>query len=246
MHPSRPHCKILGLALALPVLGLPAQTPRAADAKVCLNCHKPAPGNLRGNFDAYAPMTSSFQVKIDDAIEVLRFDKATLKVKSAEPGPSLGETLKAIRKGHEVRVEYQEKDGVKVAQVLSVKPPVSLDLKDTISLAELERLVALGPEKGGYFLVDCRPAPRFQEGSIPTAVNLPFPAFDQNVDKLPADRHARIIYYCSGKTCNMSPGSLRKAQKLGYTNVKHLTAGISGWQAAGEKMEKAHEAEHGT
>jgi len=118
-----------------------------------------------------------------------------------------------------------------VATVLAVKPPVSLATEETVSLAEVERLVALGPEKGNYFLVDCRPAPRFQEGNIPTAVNLPFPAFDKLVDKLPAEKGALIIYYCSGKTCNMSPGSLRKAQKLGYTNVKVFVDGMPGWYA---------------
>jgi rhodanese-related sulfurtransferase len=115
--------------------------------------------------------------------------------------------------------------------VLSVKPPVTLDTSETVSLAEVERLVALGPEKGKYFLADCRPAQRFQEGNIPTAVNMPFPAFDKIVAKLPADKSTLIIYYCSGKTCNMSPGSLRKAQKLGYTNVKVFVDGMPGWYA---------------
>jgi rhodanese-related sulfurtransferase len=126
-------------------------------------------------------------------------------------------------------VEYTEKDGVKTAQVVSVKPPVSLAMNETISLTEVEKFVAMGPEKGRYFLVDCRPAPRFQEGNIPTAVNLPFPSFDKLVDKLPKDKGALIIYYCSGKTCNMSPGSFRKAQSLGYTNVKVFVDGMPGW-----------------
>ena len=28
------------------------------------------------------------------------------------------------------------------------------------------------------------------------------------------------------------------AKKLGYTNIKHLVAGIQGWKSAGEKIEK--------
>jgi len=31
----------------------------------------------------------------------------------------------------------------------------------------------------------------------------------------------------------------KKAVALGYTNVKHFSAGISGWTSAGEKVEKA-------
>lgn len=219
------------LLAALTALSLAAQapTPRPTMAKVCTNCHTPAPRTLHGNFDNLALKNSSFQMKLDEATEVLRFDKAALKVHSKETGATLEETLKAIKKGHEVRVEYTERDGQKVATVLSVKPPVSLAAEETISLAEVERLVAQGPEKGQYLLVDCRPTPRYQEGNIPTAVNLPFPAFDKLVDRLPKDKGALIIYYCSGKTCNMSPGSLRKAQKLGYTNVKVFVEGMPGW-----------------
>ena len=173
----------------------------------------------------------SFQVKLDDATEVFRYDQTSLKVKTLEPGATVEDSLKAIKKGHEVRVEYTEKEGVKTAQVVSVKPPVSLAMNETISLGDVEKLVAMGPEKGKYFLVDCRPAPRFQEGNIPTAVNLPFPAFDKLVDRLPKDKGTLIVYYCSGKTCNMSPGSFRKAQKLGYTNVKVFVDGMPGWNA---------------
>jgi len=137
--------------------------------------------------------------------------------------------FKSIAKGHEVRVQYTEKDGVKTAVVVAVKPPVKLAANETISLDEVQKLVAMGPEKGRYFLYDSRPAPRFMEGAIPTAVNLPFPAFDKNVDKLPADKSALVIFYCSGKTCNMSPGSLAKARKLGYTNAKVFIDGMPAW-----------------
>jgi rhodanese-related sulfurtransferase len=204
-------------------------TPRSLAAKICINCHQTAPGNIRGNFDNFAGKVQSFQVKLDETMEVFRYDKATLKVKTHEAGTTIEDSLKAIKKGHEVRVEYTEKDGVKTAQVVSVKPPVSLAMNETIPLSEVEKLVAMGPEKGKYFLVDCRPAPRFQEGNIPTAVNLPFPSFDKLVDRLPKDKGALIIYYCSGKTCNMSPGSFRKAQSLGYTNVKVFVDGMPGW-----------------
>jgi len=214
-----------GLAAADPAPARPTM------AKICANCHTPAPKTLRGTFDNLALKNDSFQLKIDETTEVIRFDRASLKVLSHDQKPTLDETLKGIARGHEVRVEFMEKDGAKVASVLSVKPPVSLSEAETVTLAEVEKLVALGPEKGKYFLADCRPAPRFQEGNIPTAVNMPFPAFDKIVDRLPADKGMRIIYYCSGKTCNMSPGSLRKIQKLGYTNARVFVDGMPGWYA---------------
>jgi rhodanese-related sulfurtransferase len=218
-------------AAALPMcLGAAeGQTPKPVSAKICQTCHTTEAGQLRGNFDLLANLSSSIQVRLDERVEVLRYDKTTLKVLSPEPGATVNDTLKAIKKGHEVRVEFTEKDGVKTATLLAVKPPVKLAAHETATLEEVQSLVSLGPEKGKYFLFDSRPASRFQEGSIPTAVNLPFPAFDKLVDKLPADKNALVIFYCSGKTCNMSPGSLAKARKLGYTNAKVFIDGMPGW-----------------
>jgi len=206
-----------------------AQTPRPTHGKMCLLCHQPAPATLRGNFDALAFQNGTLQMKVDDSTEVLRYDRAAIKVLGKEQAESAEAALKAIKKGHEIRVEYTEAGGVKTATVVSVKPPVEVAASERISLEELQKLVALGPEKGKYFLFDSRPPVRFQEGNIPTAVNLPFPAFDQNLGKLPADKHALVIFYCSGKTCNMSPGSLAKARKLGYTQVKVFVDGMPAW-----------------
>ncbi|HJW72624.1 MAG TPA: rhodanese-like domain-containing protein [Geothrix sp.] len=202
---------------------------KPASAKICATCHTTEAGNLRGHFDNLVLKNDSFQLKIDDRMEVLHFDKATVKVITPEPAANVEAAFKSIAKGHEVRVQYAEKEGVKTALVVAVKPPVKLAAQETITLDELQKLVAQGPEKGHYFLFDSRPAPRFMEGAIPTAVSLPFPAFDKQVDKLPADKHALVIFYCSGKTCNMSPGSLQKAKKLGYTQAKVFVDGMPGW-----------------
>lgn len=219
---------LLSLALGASVL-LPAQSPKPTHGKMCLLCHQPAPATLRGNFDALAFQNNTLQMKVDDSTEVLRYDKKAIRVISPEKAESPEAALKAIKKGHEIRVEYTEAGGVKTATVVSVKPPVEVAASERMNLEEIQKLVALGPEKGKYFLFDSRPPVRFQEGNIPGAVNLPFPAFDKNIDKLPADKNALVIFYCSGKTCNMSPGSLAKAKKLGYSNVKVFVDGMPAW-----------------
>ena len=219
----------LVLAVSCAALGAVDAPAKPASAKICTTCHTTDANNLRGHFDNLALKNNSFQLKVDERTEVLRYDKATVKVITPEPAADLDAAFKSIAKGHEVRVQYTEKDGVKTAVVVAVKPPVKLAANETVTLDELQKLVAMGPEKGGYFLFDSRPAPRFMEGTIPTAVNLPFPAFDKNVDKLPADKNALVIFFCSGKTCNMSPGSLTKARKLGYTNAKVFIDGMPAW-----------------
>lgn len=181
----------------------PAQGAKAKPsiAKLCTNCHEAEAGSLRGNFESVAYKTQSIQIKIDEATEIIKFDKATLQTLNIKPDPeTAAEPLRALKKGKEIRIAFTEKDGVKHASLVSAKPPIEVAPEKLVTTAEIEQLVAMGPEKGGYVLIDARPAPRFQEGAIPTAINIPFAAFDKMVDKLPQDKAAQIIYYCGGFT----------------------------------------------
>jgi hypothetical protein len=177
-----------------------APQPRPTVAKVCANCHQPQPGNLRANFDSVAYKTRSIQVKIDEATEILRFDESLKLANIQAPADAPDQPLRALKKGKEVRIEYTEKDGKKFATLVSAKPPIKVAPEKQVKTEDVEKLVAQGPEKGTYMLIDARPLPRFQEGSIPTAVNIPFPAFEKMKDRLPADKAMLIVYYCAGVT----------------------------------------------
>ena len=48
-----------------------------------------------------------------------------------------------------------------------------------------------------------------------------------------------IVAYCGGPSCGAYKRGAAAAKKLGYTNVKRLAAGISGWKKAGADLEKA-------
>jgi len=200
-------------------------------AKICSNCHS-EPRAVFGYFDNVAFKARTIQVKIDDAVELIKFDEDEIKVVNAEGKTGDGDFLKdnRVKKGHEIRVDYDVENGVKKAVKLVVKPPVKIPAEMLMSTADLEKLVAQGPDKGKYFLFDSRPLPRFQEGAIPTAVNLPFPDFHTLAEKLlPGDRKALIIFYCAGPTCSMSPRSADQAIKLGYSNLKVYRDGMPGW-----------------
>lgn len=230
------------LLLALAVAGISASVavtsfagqadPTIAGA--CANCHKAEAGVLLGTFDNVAFKAKTIQVKIDDATELVRFDEDEIKVINGAGTSGDGELLKdhKIRNGREIRITYVEKDGVKDALSLMEKPPVKIPADMVMTTADLETLVARGPEKGKYFLYDSRPLPRFQEGAIPTAVNLPFPDFDTLAGKLlPRDKDALLVFYCAGPTCYTSAGSAYQARKLGYTRVKVYRDGMPAWSA---------------
>ena len=192
---------LAGQAIAQEKAAVPASPPtKPTVAKVCGNCHQPQPGTFRGNFDSVAYKTSSIQVKIDEATEILRFDEK-LKIENVQaPADSPDQPLRSLKKGKEVRIAYTEKDGKKFATLVVAKPPIKIAPEKMVRTEDVEKLIAQGPEKGKYMLIDARPLPRFQEGWIPTAVNIPFPAFEKMKDKLPADKTMLIVYYCAGVT----------------------------------------------
>lgn len=79
-------------------------------------------------------------------------------------------------------------------------------------------------------IIDSRPyQPKYVNGHIPTAVNIPDSKFDQMKDTLPKDKNALLIFYCGGFECKLSHKSAKKAEEMGYTNVKVFAAGYPGW-----------------
>jgi rhodanese-related sulfurtransferase len=186
-------------------------------------------GVTRGHFDGVAMKSHALQIKVDGEVVVASFDPATLKVVNAPEGANLEAVLKAVRPGAESLIETAVVNGAPVVTVLTMKPKLKVAEEKQVKTAEVEKLVAMGPAQGKYFLFDARPAPRYAEGYIPTAENLPFPAFEQQKSKLPADKGALIIYYCAGVTCAMSPAALSATEKLGYTNVKVYHEGLPVW-----------------
>lgn len=225
-------------ALLIGVQIASAQTPApppAAKAKpsqpaFCSACHDNRPDQVAGYFNSVAFKSQSMQLDVGSGAEILRFDPKTLKVLDAGVEKKV-EHLREVKPRHEARIDYIVKDGVKVATQVSFKGPIKIDAAKLTDFAGVAKLVAQGPEQGRYTLIDSRPPPRFEEGAIPTAINLPFIGFDKFIDRLPADKGSLVVFYCGGITCTLSPNSLRKAEKLGYTNVRVYREGMPDWQA---------------
>lgn len=206
----------------------PAPAAKATMPAVCGTCHKPEAGSLRGYFDNVAFKSNSLQLNLTPGVEIVKFDAKSIKVIDAGEAKD-AEYLRKVKKGHETRIDFTEKDGVKTATQVVFKGPIKIAQDKLIFYPEIEKLVALGPEKGNYTLIDSRPLPRFQEGTIPGAINLPFPVFDKMLDRLPKDKNRLVVFFCAGVTCMMSPNSLRRAEALGYTNAKVYREGWPEW-----------------
>jgi hypothetical protein len=149
------------------------------------------PGILSGNVSANAFKAKTLQIKIDNKQESVIFNDAT-KVKNV-PG------LKDIKSGMALRVYYKMEGQKRLATSIVVKPKIKVTGKQLMKLGELEKLVAMGPEKGGYTLIDSRPPAGFAKGHIPGAVNIPFPKMNKAGEKiLPKDKDKLLVFYCQG------------------------------------------------
>ncbi len=158
----------------------------------CLKCHEydKQSNIMAGKFKSASVKASCVQLQIDKGLEVITFDDNTV-LKNA---PSIPE----IPMEESVRVTYVKKDGKTYAKEIEVKKGLAVPAEQLISTEEVAELVAKGPEKGKYILLDSRPTDRYNEGHIPTAVAMPFFAFDKLAEKLFKDKETLQIYYCAG------------------------------------------------
>jgi len=91
-------------------------------------------------------------------------------------------------------------------------------------------------------LIDVNGAASYAKGHVPGAIDYAA-SKDKLAKLLPKEKDALIIAYCGGPSCGAYKAAAKAAEDLGYTNVKHMSAGISGWLQAGEKTEAAKEKE---
>lgn len=79
-------------------------------------------------------------------------------------------------------------------------------------------------------VVDSRPTIKYNEGTVPGAVNVPFQEWEKRKGLLPADKNAQVIFFCGGFKCDLSHKSAAKAREMGYTDVRIYAEGWPVWQ----------------
>ena len=122
-----------------------------------------------------------------------------------------------------------------------VPPPAAETAKTTVinedAAKAKERLEAAAKTKDGKTVVlDVRTPEEFKGGHIAGAVNIDFMEkdFAEKLAKLDKDK-TYVVHCQSGRR---STKSLATLQKLGFKSIVHLDSGFSGWQKAGNPVEK--------
>jgi len=102
-----------------------------------------------------------------------------------------------------------------------------------ISITELKEKI----EAKEVTVIDVNGTRSYEAAHVPSAID-----FASNKDELakllPEDKGALIVAYCGGPSCSAYQRAANAAKEMGYTNIKHMSAGMSGWLAAKESVEK--------
>lgn len=156
--------------------------------RTCAQCHKAEKDVLRGTVGVISMKAETIQMTAG-AVWVVKFDDNTKLV-------GWGQPINKLPRDKEIAVKVVKKDADLYATEISVKQPAKLPPEKIAST----EFVAEHVEKGDALIVDSRPAPRFYEGAIPTAINIYDAEFDKHIDKLPKDKNKLLIFYCMGPT----------------------------------------------
>ena len=109
----------------------------------------------------------------------------------------------------------------------SNKPAQSLSFK-TITSPELVKML----EKKDFLLVNVHIP--YERELVKTDVFIPYNEIENNLDKLPQDKNAKIVLYC--RSGRMSEEAAQTLTKLGYANVYNHTGGMIDWEDKGYSL----------
>ncbi len=159
----------------------------------CMKCHEDYKNTndiVAGNFYSRSNKAKSITVNTGKRMIVIKFTDKTQVVNA--PG------IRALKRPVPVRVHFKKVGPDFVADKVVVKPRMKVPKEQLMNTKELEALVALGPEKGKYTLVDSRPGIKYEAGHIPGAISIPFPKMKKLKNRLPKDKNRLLIFYCEG------------------------------------------------
>lgn len=103
----------------------------------------------------------------------------------------------------------------------------------SVSPAQLRGLI----EAGGVAVFDVNAPAHWARAHVPGAINLDHEQF--TAADLPAATSTKLVFYCSNPLCRKAPIAARRAKRMGHADVRVMSAGISGWLAAGMPVERA-------
>ena len=105
-----------------------------------------------------------------------------------------------------------------------------------IDREELEKLIDGNEE---LVLIDVRDSESYYEGHILHSINIPL----DNIESWGREflnKDEKVVVYCGGSECTLSPKATEKLTMLGFMNVWDYESGFKDWKDAGCLVEYSH------
>jgi rhodanese-related sulfurtransferase len=118
---------------------------------------------------------------------------------------------------------------------LALSPLVAFAADQFPSISQDQLKQAMAEKK--VCLIDVNGSESFKAGHIPGAIDFEV-AQAKFASELPKNKSALVVAYCGNEECPLYKAAARKAEQLGYTNVKHFAPGIQGWVKSGAPVQK--------
>ena len=100
---------------------------------------------------------------------------------------------------------------------------------DTLPISQQELLSALDKGVENIVILDVRSQDEYNEGHVPGAINVSYDNVEAELGQLTKYQNSKIVVYCrSGRRAGIAEQVLAKN---GFTDLRHLTGDMNGWQA---------------
>lgn len=109
--------------------------------------------------------------------------------------------------------------------------------KEPFPLVSVEQVKDLLDRQVDVVLVDARDPQSYARAHLPGALSIPFGNWLEEGESLPP-KDRDLIVYCNNLDCPISRLWSEQAAQHGYTRVRHMKAGLAGWEQAGLPVEK--------
>ena len=87
-----------------------------------------------------------------------------------------------------------------------------------------------------FTLVDVREESEYAAGHAPGAIHMSKGVIERDIEAKVPDPATPLVLYCGGGYRSILASEV--IQRMGYTNVKSMAGGWSGWTAAGQEVER--------
>jgi rhodanese-related sulfurtransferase len=108
-------------------------------------------------------------------------------------------------------------------------------LKPSSTVPEISIGDAFAAITRGAVVIDVRERDAYEKGHIEGAVSVPLEELKRRAAEFAAQKEKEYVIYC-GNGSNLGPQGTRVLVDAGHPAAKNLTAGLSGWKAAGQPV----------